>query len=337
MNNGGTRQWRHKAVDRRPAHERPGLPARGAAPRVPRSGVDPPVLHDNRVAMPAGVATGVAALATRPRYTWPMSTPNVPSCPHVLALDTSTQSLHVGVLRGDTAAEVVRELPGGAAGSETLIAALVDVLDQAGLRLDQVQAIAVGRGPGAFTGVRTACAVAQGLALGLGLPVLPIDTLQAVAEDARALLASAAPGGAMPALCCVAMDARMGELYCALYELAPQGVSAERWPAQLMTPQQLLERLRPHERQAFALAGNAVDVHAQALAPLLGHASLCVADARPRASALLRLARRAWQAGRSQDAAQALPLYVRDKVALTTEEREAARAAAVHGSTQAAP
>jgi tRNA threonylcarbamoyladenosine biosynthesis protein TsaB len=256
----------------------------------------------------------------------------------VLALDTSTQSLHVGVLRGDTAEQVERELPGGAAGSETLIAALLDVLHEAGLRLDQVQAIAVGRGPGAFTGVRTACAVAQGLALGLGLPVLPIDTLQAVAEDARALLAGAiTPGSTSPALCCVAMDARMGELYCALYEVTLQGIGAERWPAQLMTPPQLLERLRTHERQTYVLAGNGVDVHAQALAPLLGGVPLCVADARPRASALLRLARRAWLAGRSRDAAQALPLYVRDKVALTTEEREAARAAAAHASTQATP
>ena len=90
---------------------------------------------------------------------------------------------------------VTHERPGRRAGSTTLMPAILALLAEAGLGLADLDAIAFGRGPGAFTGLRTACAVAQGLAFGAGKPVLPIDTLLAVAEDARAGAATLSRAG----------------------------------------------------------------------------------------------------------------------------------------------
>ena len=105
------------------------------------------------------------------------------SAAHWLAFDTSTDVLSLGLsARGQT---TLRTLAGGAQASAQLIPQVLDLLAQASLGLADLQAIVFGRGPGSFTGLRTACAVAQGLAFGANVPVLPIDTLLAVAEDAR--------------------------------------------------------------------------------------------------------------------------------------------------------
>ena len=100
-----------------------------------------------------------------------------------LALDTSTDTVLLALQDGERLWQ--RELPGGAHASAELIPALLALLSEAGLALPQLQALVFGRGPGAFTGVRTACSVVQGLAFGADLPVLPVDSLLAVAEDAR--------------------------------------------------------------------------------------------------------------------------------------------------------
>ena len=125
-----------------------------------------------------------------------------------LAFDTATEHLSIALqVHGRVWSH---EGPGGAQASVTLIPAILDLLAQAGVALRDLDAIAFGRGPGAFTGLRTACSVAQGLAFGADLPVLPIDTLLAVAEDARRMR------GAPPIDdVWVAMDARMGEIYAA--------------------------------------------------------------------------------------------------------------------------
>src|SRR5436190_7898030 len=105
----------------------------------------------------------------------------------LLAFDTATERMSIALAAGGTVWE--HEAIGGeGAGqaSAALIPAILALLARAGVTLAELDAIAFGRGPGAFTGLRTACSVAQGLALGAGKPVLPIDTLLAVAEDARA-------------------------------------------------------------------------------------------------------------------------------------------------------
>lgn len=232
----------------------------------------------------------------------------------LLVLDASTEVLHLGLAAGGR--HLVRALPGGARASAALLPGLLGLLQEAGTALRQLDAIGCGRGPGAFTGVRAACAVTQGLAFGAALPVLSLGTLLAVAEDAR-------QHGAGDDLW-AAVDARMGEAYAAHYRH-----DGSCW----------LELAAPalHEPLALALlvaadparpqpAGSSLVAHADAWAPVGGPRW---PHAEPRAAALLALAEAAWARGERLDAAQALPVYVRDKVAQTVAERSAARAAAV--------
>src|SRR5689334_11115577 len=127
----------------------------------------------------------------------------------LLALDTATESMAVAVAHGDVSLATNAE--GGARASEHLIPAALELLARAGLAPTDLDAIAFGQGPGAFTGLRTAVSVAQGLAFGIGCPVLPIDSLLIVAEDARAQALGV--DGTEPFELWVAMDARMDEVY----------------------------------------------------------------------------------------------------------------------------
>lgn len=247
-------------------------------------------------------------------------TPGEPASPPcLLALDTATETTHIALeLHGSVHAAAKA---GGAQSSAVLLPALQQLLQVAGAGWPQVDAIAFGRGPGAFTGLRTATSVAQGLAFGLGKPVIVLDTLMAVAEDARM-------AGADAGCVWVANDARMGELYAAVYAHdAQRGWQVLREPA-LHTPAAWLEQLQgaTGTETPSACAGNAWHALGEALEAAARSAPVWP-DARPTGAALLALARHAWAAGALQDAASALPLYVRDKVAQTTAEREAARAA----------
>jgi tRNA threonylcarbamoyladenosine biosynthesis protein TsaB len=232
--------------------------------------------------------------------------------PRLLAFDTSTEALAIAlVLPGHT---LVVEAEGGALASTRLIPQIVALLERGGCSLAQLDAIGFGRGPGAFTGLRAACSVAQGLALGAGKPVLPIDSLMLVAEDACGddAIDDIDVG--------VAMDARMDEIYAARYRRVGATWSTVTAPCLLRV--EALDALWQHDRPA-RVAGNAV----AAFAGRLRVDASRVAAPRSRAAALGRLAHAAWQAGAAVDAALALPVYVRDKVAQTTAERDAARAA----------
>jgi tRNA threonylcarbamoyladenosine biosynthesis protein TsaB len=229
----------------------------------------------------------------------------------LLAFDTATDHMSIALqARGQV---WVHEGAGGAQASSTLIPAILALLAQAELSLRDLGAIAFGRGPGAFTGLRTACSVAQGLAFGAGLPVLPIDSLCAAAEDARLTDA--------PQETWVAMDARMGEIYAACYAFDGTGWRTVM-AASLMTPAALNACWQASPPSA--VAGSALSAFADQLDCAQ---SLCSPLAWPRARAMLPLAQRLWQAGGAVDAALALPLYVRDKVAQTTLERDQLRAA----------
>jgi tRNA threonylcarbamoyladenosine biosynthesis protein TsaB len=262
------------------------------------------------------------------------ATRTAPPGPVLLALDTATERIHAALAWGDEAC-LSLDLPGGAQASATLLPALVGLLDQAGLAWADVDALAFGAGPGAFTGLRTACATVQGLALGLDRPVIALDTLMAVAEDAR-LGGQVDLGQPLWAL----QDARMGELYAAAYTW--QGARWQVHATPCLWP--LAHALSQGLDQAPAQwAGNARQADASLLAPLsatmrpgqAGTAPDVVAQdaasagplvAAPRGGALASLARAAWARGDTLDAALALPRYVRDKVAQTTAERQLARA-----------
>jgi tRNA threonylcarbamoyladenosine biosynthesis protein TsaB len=222
----------------------------------------------------------------------------------LLAIDSSTDSLGVA-LTGPGGASVF-EGEGGAKASELVVPEAMALLRAAGLCLADVDAIAFGRGPGAFTGLRTACAVAQGLAYGAGKPVLAIDSLMLVAEDARLQA-----GGEIDGPLWVAMDARMDEIYAAQYRFEQGRWTVLDEPA-LYTP----AALTAHWGRPAAVAGSALRVFAQ-----LGSFDRSWPEAASRARALGSLAQQVFAQGALLDAAEAQPLYVRDKVALTTAER----------------
>jgi tRNA threonylcarbamoyladenosine biosynthesis protein TsaB len=233
----------------------------------------------------------------------------------LLAIDSSTEQLAVAVAAGD--ARWTRTVDGGAQASARMLPLALEGLAACGLGLRQLDAVAFGAGPGAFTGLRCACAVAQGVAFGVRVPVVAVDTLMLVAEDARLALSL----GAHTSLW-VAMDARMDEVYAACY--AHDGM---RWqvidaPA-LYTLDALAARWRM--QSPTAVVGSAVQAFAGRL-PF--GAAMTQATVHDRADALLRLALLQHADGATVDAAHAMPLYLRDKVALTTAERDAARAAA---------
>ena len=265
-----------------------------------------------------------------------MSQAAPPARPVLLAFDTSTEVLAVAVMGPLGCASF--NAPGGAAASAALVPQIELALGRAGLAYADLTAIAFGRGPGAFTGLRTSCAVAQGLGLGLARPLLPLDSLLIVAEDA-APTATDTPATLERCRVAVAMDARMDEIYGAIYErgravaggecadggesdgrawrvtLAPALYTLAAWNAEL-------------ERQDSAislLAGSALAAFGTRLfCP--SHADMVPVET-DRAGALMRLAQQAWSAGAAVDAAAALPIYLRDKVALTTAERDAQRLA----------
>ena len=230
---------------------------------------------------------------------------------NLLAFDTSTDTLSIAVQHGDAVWQHTG--PGGAQASATLIPTVRNLMAQAGLSFDTLEAIVFGRGPGSFTGLRTACSVAQGLAFGArggqGVPVLPVDTLLAVAEEARHA------HGCTQVV--AVLDARMDEVYHARCEwVAAQG----RWHTEadfgLGAPESVLAPA------GWTVAGNARTPYGERLAPMAAHMA-----ALPTATALLRLAPALLAAGEGVPASDALPRYIRDKVAQTTAERAALRAA----------
>jgi tRNA threonylcarbamoyladenosine biosynthesis protein TsaB len=229
----------------------------------------------------------------------------------LIAFDTATERMTVALQHGDRV--FAHDGEGGAKASATLLPAIVGLLDEAGIALADLDAIAFGRGPGAFTGLRTACSVAQGLAFGADKPVLPIDSLLAVAEDARG-------AGLMADRVWAVIDARMEQIYAAEYERV-DGAWSTRVAPFLADCEALAARWRA--QPPGAIAGNALVAFAGRLAT--GDAP-CAPAATPSARAMLRLAERAWAEGAAVDPALALPLYVRDKVAQTSAEREHARA-----------
>ena len=222
---------------------------------------------------------------------------------NLLALDTSTDLFSIAVRCGT---ETLQEHgPGGANASTALIPAIQALLARAGMQLAELDAIVFGRGPGSFTGLRTACAVAQGLAFGASVPVLGVETLLAIAEEARA------HAGVADVI--ALLDARMEQVYSAAYRFADgrwtrHGAIALAAPGDIALP------------EAWALAGNAFAAYGDRLpaGPRV--------DALPTAAALLRLSPALVAGGEAGPASHALPLYIRDKVAQTTEERAAARA-----------
>ena len=246
-----------------------------------------------------------------------------------LAIETSTDMLSLAIVstQGDKSQVWAHTSQGGAKSSQLVLPEIVRLMDEAQMRFADLTAVVFGKGPGSFTGVRTACSVAQGLAFGAGVPVLPIDTLLAVAEDARhqnvqqkqqqtqQQLDQLDQLSQQPQRFFVAMDARMDQVYTAAYEWRSEWQCVQapsvNSPENISVPTEWKDL-------AFITVGNAWDAFAARWpAELSGQHMFAM----PTAQALLRLSLVAFGQGLAVPPEDALPLYIRDKVAQTTQER----------------
>ncbi len=221
----------------------------------------------------------------------------------VLALETSTEYCSVALWQDGAVVE--RCELAGQKHSEVLIEMVDLLLRDAGATLAQLDGIAFGMGPGSFTGVRIACGVAQGLAFGANLPVAGVCTLEALAEASGQSRVIAA------------LDARMGELYFAAYEKR-DGVWITVAEPRLCRP----EDAPVLQGVGWFGAGSGFAMHGAVLGErYAGRLQGVDGGAVPQAAAIAVLGAARFALGRGVDAAEALPLYLRDKVALKTSER----------------
>ncbi|HEU4622316.1 MAG TPA: tRNA (adenosine(37)-N6)-threonylcarbamoyltransferase complex dimerization subunit type 1 TsaB [Burkholderiaceae bacterium] len=225
--------------------------------------------------------------------------------PAILVFDASTEVVNIGLTaRGKVFS---RTMAGGAESSRTLLPGIETLLEDAGLTLSALDAIGFGAGPGSFTGVRSATAVAQALSFASGRALIQIGSLDALAHsdesDARWIVA--------------ALDARMSEVYYALYR-RDAGVLINQIAPSVATPQAAREQLDAVTSSSWRAVGAALLLRGTAVDT--DNPKTLAADM------LIERALDAYARGALIDAANAQPLYVRDKVALTTTEREALRA-----------
>ena len=218
----------------------------------------------------------------------------------ILALETSTESGSCALLLGENISE--RRCPPGRPHSETLLPLIRELLAENGIKLAQLDAIAFGAGPGAFTGLRVACGVTQGLAVGAGVPVVPVCGLEAMAATVGA-----------PRVLSL-LDARMGEIYAAAYELRDDAYVLNG-SIHVLAP----EALELPAGGSWVATGNALLAHPRLAETLQVAGFLLRPEVLPQAAAIARLAARRPQA--RIDPELAVPLYIRDKVAKTISER----------------
>lgn len=217
---------------------------------------------------------------------------------NLLALETSTDAGSIALWRDGEI--LLRACPAGVSHSQTLLPLIAATMAEAGLGFADLDGIAFGAGPGSFTGLRVACGVAQGLAFAHDLPLVPVGTL-----DAMAL----ASGGERVI---VALDARMGEVYSGCFidgvPLGPVGVYP---PGALPLP----------ETGGWLACGNGLAAYPAVHERLAPFVAAWLPELMPGADAVARLAAPRLARGERIDPADAVPLYVRDKVAQTVAER----------------
>jgi len=237
----------------------------------------------------------------------------------ILAIDTSTQWCSVALVQfGGVSAHgqeapfsLVRHENLGPESSQHALDWVEALLDEAQLSFRDLEGIAVGIGPGAFTGIRISVGIGQGMALGGDLPCLPVICLDAVAlEGIRSLNI---PSGAH---LLVATDARMNEVYWASYEVSADGLPVCLGDIYLSAP----ETVEPPS-SGFYLLGNAVTAYPEAMSNLMSQAIAVDALVVPHARSIATLGLDALRKGLQVSAMDLQPIYVRDKVAQTIAER----------------
>ncbi|MGL4716177.1 MAG: tRNA (adenosine(37)-N6)-threonylcarbamoyltransferase complex dimerization subunit type 1 TsaB [Aeromonas sp.] len=219
----------------------------------------------------------------------------------ILAVDTATEACSTALMVGDKVFSRWEEAPRDH--TRKILPMVQSVLDEAGISLSELDAIAFGRGPGSFTGVRIGISAAQGLAFGAGVPLIGVSTLAAMAQGAYRL------DGAEQVL--TAIDARMNEVYFGRYELIDgrmQLVGDE-----VVSDPAALVDARGKQAGPVACVGTGFETYGETLHDLADE--LTVSQVRfPAAEDMLPLARAAWLAGEAVPVEQATPVYLRDKV-----------------------
>jgi len=220
--------------------------------------------------------------------------------PTLVAIDTAADVCSVAVVRDNRI--LVRAEAVGHRHSERVLPMLEALLDEHAIRLVDCDAIAFGAGPGAFTGLRIACGIAQGLAYGVGRPIIAIGNLEALA------LAAAQQRPAARRIL-AAIDARMNEDYVAVYQGTHEGLTELAAPtlAAIDELPLLIEQWQPDAVAAQGLSKPMPSIELLAL--------------RAEAGAIATLALERWRRGDTTDAAHATPLYVRNHVAMTIAQR----------------
>jgi len=223
---------------------------------------------------------------------------------NLLALDTSTEFLSLALqVDGHV---FTHHQQAGALASQLILPSINKLLNTAEVTLSELHGVAFGAGPGAFTGVRVACGVAQGLAFGAQLSVVGINTLNAVAASC----------GAEKVIVC--QDARMGEVYQAAYQK-----SGNNWlevSATIVCKPELVPAIAGKD---WVGAGSGWAAYEEVLKQTYAqNISQVLSDIAPTAEAILKLAEPIFEAGLAKSASEAAPIYIRNRVALTTRERE---------------
>lgn len=235
---------------------------------------------------------------------------------NLLAIETATEYCSVALLHGDALIDRSEMAPRRHA--ELVLPMAESLLSQAGIARNRLDAIAVGRGPGAFTGVRLAVSVAQGLAMALDVPVLPISSLAALAMQA--------PRNDAAVLAVI--DARRGEIYAGTFKKGTEEIKSRPDSIRPLSNECVVaaSSLVLPKADAWNVVGSGWHVYGRTIRERLPGPPLW-ADGRryPQARDVARLAAPLFAEGKGVPPEQALPVYLRDKVALTLQEQQDAR------------
>jgi len=220
----------------------------------------------------------------------------------LLAIETSSEACSVALHSNGETREFFEQAPMRHA--ELLLPAVQSLLDTAGLPLASLDAIAFGRGPGSFTSLRIGIGVVQGLAWGVDLPVVPISSLAAVAQQAAAVASAEITG------ICVAMDARMQEVYTGNFQRQENGFVMASNEERVCSP----DLISIPGDEPFITAGNGFE-RFEELQLSAAKASEYHPDIWPRAETICKLALKWLESNEPLSAGLAQPVYVRNNVA----------------------
>lgn len=236
----------------------------------------------------------------------------------ILAIETATEACSAALMIGENVITRIKLAP--REHTKLILPMMDEVLEEAGIALEELDAIAFSRGPGAFTGLRIAAGVAQGAALSVGIPVIPVSTLAALAAQAVSTIFAGNDDVIISAL-----DARMGEVYWGVYRLGESGIELVG-DEQVSKPQDMLSKAEGLES---LIMGNRVlaigpgwDAYEEALFKKGKMSKLThLKSALPSAEAIVYLAETRLLEGKAVAPEEAQPVYIRNNVAKKSNKK----------------